>query len=232
MPFVFPIHLFNPSNIQFGLQGSTVASPQSISGVGQVLRTDGGGYWQCSMSGIVLNTPDKLRAWRAWESHLAAGVTRVICPVADVGLGPRPLQGKKLARPSGVVTTGFDPNFPESIAFAAPYIVASIAPAPFRATQVTITVAQGSRLEGSQVFSVNHPTKGRRMYRTSRVVSRDGQAATVVIDPPLREAISGATTIDFDWASFEAVAATGQEYAPDIQYGRRAEVSIVFKEAI
>lgn len=232
MPFWFPIHLFNPASIQFGLQGNAVASPQSISGVGQVLRTDGGGYWQCSMSGIVLNTPDKLRAWRAWERHLAGGATRVICPVADVGLAPRPLHGKALARPSGVVATGFDPNFPESISFAAPCVVATIAPAAFRATQVTITVAQGSRLDGSQVFSINHPTKGRRMYSTSRIVSRDGQTATVIIDPPLREAVSGITPIDFDWASFEAVAATNQDYAPDIQYGRRAEVSVIFKEAI
>lgn len=233
MPLTFPIHLWNPSGIRAGLVGRAVSSPPSLSGVGQVLRTDGGGYWAAEFSGIALNTPDKLRAWRAWEAELDGGATRVIVPVPDLSLAPRPLQGRELARPSGLVAASADEYFPEATAFATPLIVAAVSPAALRATQVTITVAQGSRVVGGQMFSIAHGASGQRMYQIGRVLSRSGQSATVTIRPPLRQAITSAAPANFDWPCFEAIKVPESEMTADIQIGRYASgVSITFREAI
>lgn len=233
MPLMFPVHLFNPRGIRAGLIGRAVSSPPSISGVGQVLRTDGGGYWAVEFSGIALNSPDKQRAWRAWEAELDGGATRVVVPVPDLSLAPRPLQGRALARPSGLVALSADPYFPEATAFATPLIVATASAAALRSTQITITVTQGSRVVGGQMFSIDHATKGRRMYQTGRVISQSGQTATVTIRPPLREAITGDTPVNFDWPAFEAIKVPESEITADIQIGRYAQdLSITFREAI
>lgn len=233
MPLTFPVHLFNPSGIRVGLVGRATQSPPSLSGVGQVLRTDGGGYWVMQYSGVSLITPDSMRAWRAWEAHSDGGATRIIAPAPDLYLSPRPLQGKKLARPSGLVNQSDDEYFPEAVAFATPFILATASAAALRATQVTITVTQGSRVKGGQLFSINHSVSGRRMYETGRVLSQSGQTATVEIRPPLRQAIGANTPVDFDWPGFEAIVTPDSNITADIQIGRYAnDLSITFREAI
>ena len=230
MPLTFPTHLFNPSSIKLTLQGRTITSPPSISGVGQVLRTDGGGFWVCEMSGIILRTPDQIRAWRAWLDVLDAGVTRVNVPIADTAFAPRPLHGRRLARPSQLRNSSADEYFPEATAFASPLVIASASPASHRATEITINVSQGSRLKGGEHFSLQHGSMGHRVYRTGRVLSRNDQTATVAIRPPLREAFGGGNA-NFDWAMFEAVLVGASDPEPDISNGRRAEVAIAFREA-
>ena len=233
MPLTFPIHLFNPSGIKAGLIGRAVQSPPSISGIGQSLRSDGGGYWVVQYSGITLNTADKLRAWRAWESELDGGATRVIAPVPDLFLAPRPLAGKALAVPSGLVSTSDDPYFPEAIGFASPFIVATAGAAALRATQVTITVTQGSRAKGGQLFAIDHPDAGRRLYQIGRVLSQSGQTATVTIRCPLRQAVSAGTPVDFNWPGVESVMMPDNDITADIQIGKYAtDMSITFREAI
>lgn len=233
MPLTFPIHLWNPSGIRCSLVGRGVQSPPSLSGVGQVLRTDGGGFWAVEYSGITLNSPDKLRAWRAWEAQLDGGATRVIAPVPDLSLAPRPVIGGGLASPSALVSTSDDEYFPEATAFAAPLIIASAEAADLRDTEITLTIVQGSRVKGGQFFAIDHPDAGRRMYQTSRVLSRDGQTATVEIRPPLRQAISDDTSLDFDWPGFEAIKTPDAEITADIRIGKYTQdISIVFREAI
>lgn len=230
MPLTFPTHIFTPANIRMTLQGRTIASPQSISGVGQVVRTDGGGFWVCEMSGIILNTDDKIRAWRAWMGEMEGGVVRVNVPIADTRLSPRPLHGKKLARPGNLHNGSDEAYFPEAVSYGAPLVIAMILPAAFRSTTVTINVSQGARLKGGEMFEIAHPNVGKRVYRVGRVLSRSGQSATVNISPPLRQAVAGGN-VNFDWQAFEANIVSATESEPDLQYGKRAEVSITFREA-
>lgn len=233
MPLTFPIHLWNPSGIRCRIAGQAVQSPPSLSGVSQVLRTDGGGFWVVEYTGITLNSANKLRGWRAWEAQLDGGATRVIAPVPDLFLAPRPVAGSGYALPSGLVSTSDDEYFPEAIAFATPLIIASAEAAALRATQITLTVEQGSRVKGGQFFSIDHPGAGRRMYQTSRVLSRDGQTATVEIRPPLRQAITDDTPLDFDWPGFEAIKVPDVEMTADIRIGKYAsDLSVTFREAI
>lgn len=231
MPLTFPIQLFQPSAIKAELAGRVLAGADSLSGIGQTVRTDGGGYWRCTYSGINLISSDQIRAWRAWEDTLNGGAVQVIVPIADIRHAPRGVAGNQLVRPGPLVATGSDPYFPESLGYAVPVVVATANAAALRATQLTITVTRGTRVKGGQFFSVNHATKGRRMYRTGRVLSQSGQLAVVEITPPLREAIAGGTSLDFDWASFVGILQPETDTAPNLIFARQGEVSITFREA-
>ena len=233
MPLIFPTHLFNPANIKISLQGATIVSQPSLSGVGQVLRTDGGGFWVCEMSGIVLRTPEHVRGWRAWETELAGGVERIVVPVADIRYAPLAYAGKRIAKPVQVRTTDVDPFFPAS----GPYgpnraIVATVGAAAFRATQLIVTIAKGAPVQSGSTFSINHPTKGRRMYRVGRILSRNGMSATFNSEPPLREAVNTGTAVDFEWPSFTAIQVPQIDISPDLATYGRGEVSIQFREAL
>lgn len=228
----FPTHLFNPQNIKVRPAGSTITGGESLSGQTDVLKTDGGGFWVVQMTGIELISADLIRAWRAWEDELDSGATKVLVPIADVRQAPRPIIAGRLGSPSAMRADSDDPYFPEAVGFATPWIVAKItAPAALRATTVTINVERGARVKGGEFFAVNHATEGRRAYRIRRVVSRDGQEATVLIRPPLREAVADNTPVDFDWPSFTCVLVPEADISPDIEYGRHSTVDIAFREA-
>lgn len=228
----FPTHLFNPARITMRPGGATLAGGESLAGETDIIKTDGGGYWILDMLGVELNSPDLIRAWRAWQDHLAEGVTKVLVPVADIRQSPRPIAGNGLARPSRLLPQSTDPYFPEALGFASPFIVAKItAAAALRATQLTILVERGARLRGGEVFAVTHPDKGRRCYRVGRVLARDGQEATVTIRSPLRQAVTIDTAADFDWPSFVARLVPDADISPELEYGRAGVVDISFREA-
>lgn len=231
MPLTFPAHLFNPASVKMARVGQVVTSPGTISGVVQALRTDGGGLWSINYGDMILRTLDQVRAWRAWEGELAGGANLVNVPVLDLRYAPRPLQGGKLARPGSLrVGNDLDPYFPEVVDYGAPVVIATISPAILRATTITINVNQGSRAVGGQTFEVNHPTKGKRVYQTGRVLSRNGQSTTLQIWPPLREQIDTTTPINFDWPCLTCRLVPDSDISPDISFGR-AVVTAQFIEA-
>jgi hypothetical protein len=228
----FPTHLFNPMRVALRPLKSVVMGGESLSGVTDVIRTDGGGSWAVQMAGIELITPDLIRAWRAWEDTLEGGVTRVLVPVADVRQAPRPIVGGKLSSPSQLASESEDPYFPEAVGFATPWIVAAtVGAALLRATQLTINVARGTRLKGGEIFDIDHPTLGRRVYRVGRVLARAGQQATVQIRPPLREATPDATALNFDWPVLTATLVPEADISPELTNGRHGTVDIVSREA-
>jgi len=63
------------------------------------------------------------------------------------------------------------------------------------------------------------------------VLSRVGQSAVVEIVPPLREAISAGTSLDFDWPSFLATLVPETDTALNIFQARSAQISYLFREA-
>jgi hypothetical protein len=228
----FPTHLFNPSGIRMRPSGGTITGGEALSGDTDIIGTDGGGYWIVEMEGIELISDDLVRAWRAWEDTLDGGVTKVLVPVADVRLAPRPIIGGRLGSPSALDPGSDDPYFPEAVGFATPFIVATVVEAAaLRATQLTINIERGQRLKGGEIFALDHPTKGRRCYRVRQVLSRAGQQAVVSIRTPLREAVDAGANADFDWPSLVARLIPESDISPLLLYGRSGTVNIAFREA-
>ena len=227
---IFPVHLFNPSAMQMKPMGRAIASPPSLSGVSQSVRTDGGGFWQGSMSGISLRDSRLINGWRAWEDYLQGGARECLVPVIDPRNQPRPLMAGKPARAGSVATSmGADEFFPETLAYSSPMITATAHAAKFRATTMTFNFAKG--VPGRGYFGINHPNKGWRTYRIGRILSRSGTSITAEISHPLREAFAGGA-IEFDFPLMRAIVAPDADTSPDIENGRYAKVGIVFREAL
>lgn len=230
MALVFPTHLFNPRSIKIWLASQTVQSGQSLSGIVQAIRTDGGGIRMCQMDGIVLNRPDKLRAWKAWMAEFQGGVGRVVVPVATNVLAPRPQQANGPMPYGKLLATSDDPYFPEAKGYGLEMVSAVIAtPADLRATQIDIELLQGDKIRGGETLSIEHPTEGHHIYEVNRVLSRADNVFTVKIDCPLREAVTS-EAVNFDWPMFDAYMMPELDIAPMVE-NKRAEVSITFREA-
>lgn len=227
----FPTHIFNPSRIVMRPVGSVLAGGRALSGEQDIVRTDGGGFWEIAMENVNLISADSIRAWRAWEDHLEAGVTRVLVPVSDVRNSPRPIIGGRLGSPSRLLPQSDNPYFPEALGFATPFILARVvSAAALRATVLTLAIDRGQRLRGGEVFALDHAGKGRRCYRVGQVLSRAGQQATVTIRTPLRESVEAGMPADFDWPSMVAVLSPDLDISPAIENGA-GNVNIVFREA-
>lgn len=232
MPFTFPIHLFNPREYKASIAYQAVLGPPSISGAVQALRTDGGGLWRIDMSGIVLRRPETIRAWTAWQAELGGGAGLVNVPIPSIGLAHRPLAGGRPIRTGGLYERSDDPCFPEAIDYGAPIIEAAIVGnAPLRATTITINIVRGGKLTGGETFGLIHPSKGARMYRIRRVLSRPTpQSATVMIETPLREAITSGQSVNFDLPTVLCRLIPEQDIGLMLNRNR-AETSISFLEA-
>lgn len=225
MLYVWPAHLFNPKSIKADPVENVITGGQALNGDEDVIATDGGGRWRITFSGIDLRSPKLIRAWDAWTSHLKGGARAFLCPLVSMQTAPRPSAGGGVARPSSIHAD--DEYFPTSVAYAAPYISATtVGSVPLRATTLVINVTQGARIQGGEKFGL----LGRRGHKVERVLSRNGQQATVLISPPTRAAIPGGSAVNFEWPLVQSKLIPGQDLAPDLMFGRRAEMSISFVE--
>lgn len=219
---IFPAHIFRHGSVKADPRPSLISGGVSLSGIEDVIETDRGGPWQITMSGINLRTPQTLRLWDMWTSFMPGRVFLV--PLLSVGTSPRPSAGGGLARPSALQAN--DPNFPTQVRYAAPYIVAQTdGNAALGATEVTINVIQGARIQGGERMSI-----GERAFKIERVLSGSAQQATVRVHPPARAAIGAGAAVNFEWPVVRCRLVVGQDLAPDVSFGRRAEVSISFVE--
>jgi len=220
--FIFPTHLFNPTAIKADVVPTMISGGTALNGDETVIQTDGGGRWNITYSGIILRTPKMFRKWDAWTSYMAGRSFMV--PLVSLLTAPRPIAGGVQARPSSLAAD--DDYFPQSVEYAAPYIVAKTAgSSALRATTLTINVTQGSRIEGGEKFSI-----GGRGYKIERVTARSDQQATCIISPPLRAAVGHEATVNFDWPVVQCRLVPGQDFAPNLAFGRRAEMSVSFVE--
>lgn len=222
--FIFPTHLLNPADIQADVSPSVISGGVALNNEEDVIATDGGGRWAITYSGIVLRTPATIRLWDAWTSHLAGGARTILVPLVSLQTAPRPFAGSGIARPSQLAVD--DQMFPSSVAFASPYIIATIVGAvALRSTTMTINVSRGARIQGGEKYEVNG-----RAYKIERVTARSGQQATCIVSPPAREAISNGAAVIFDWPKVRCRSLPGQDLSPALRFGRSAEVSISFVE--
>lgn len=203
----FDLCVFNPQTVDYRLRGVAISGGTLSAGAPTLSRTDGGGFWRCEMSGIWLRGREMLQAARALDAALDGGLERLIVPDRDVHLGPVPTG----------VSWGVVSRF---------HIGAAL-----RATMVTIEVDAGPILIGGEHFSLQHPGRGRRMYEIRKVISWSGDAATVQIRPPLREAVAAGLAVDFNTPGCEMKLVNPDDFFEPIRSGRSAYLKPQFVEA-
>lgn len=220
--FVFPTHLFNPQAIKADVVPRLIDGGTAINGDTTEIETSGGGRWEITYSGIVLRAPAQIRLWDAWTSYMPG--RSFLVPLVSLLTAPRTANGAMPARPSQIV--GDDPMFPETVRYATPHIEAvTVGASGIRATQLTINVTRGARIQGGEKLSI-----GTRGFKIQRVLARSGQEATVSVSPPAREEIAGGASVIFDWPVVRCKLVRDQDLAPNLAFGRRADMSISFVE--
>lgn len=224
--FIFPAHLFCPNSVTAQVVGRVISGGVSLSGIEDVIATDGGGRVRVDFADISLSGPVEQRAWSAWTGHLGGGAVECLVPVVSIDTAPLPWAGRGL-RPVSEFG-GNDPVFPTSVGYRVPLIAArTVGASALRATQITIRMSKGSPLVGGEWFSI-----GQRAHRIIRIVSRSGTSATVRIEPPLRAAVPSNTVVEFEWPVMRARLAPDSNPAATIQLGSYSETAISFVEAI
>lgn len=189
----FPLDLFCFYAGDFELVGSIVSGGQSISGLAQTSSTNGGGYWRATAS-IRVNTPERRKRWRAWRARMKGGAAVIDVPwmIGDT-----------------VVLVGTD--YPalashsdgSSFSDGTQYIISPKVSAVFaqsyalRSTQVSLNFAQPVNLVGGEPLSVKNGVVW-SLHIIEEVVSRNENQYTLLIDPPLRQAVTVSTSIEFD----------------------------------
>lgn len=190
MPAPFHPCRFNFDGVDLRRVGSTVSAGRSLAGYETVVMSDGGGYWQADFTdGETLDRETGL-AWRAAVEAMDGGATAVdVLFCAERHFQP------VLDREGGIAAD----DAPDK---GAAYVTA--ASALLRATTLTVDGDSELPLEPGNLFSIQHPSWGWRVYRITEV---DG--ATIKFRPPLREAVGGGIPLEMDTPRCQMVVAPG-----------------------
>lgn len=185
MADVFPTALFGFKSQDVNIERQTLSGGRAISGAQDVVSTDGGGRVYAEFGEGDLIDRDKVLAWRALITMLEEGVTEMVVPFCDIRHQPfggehTATYGDGSVHSDGTPFSGGGP-FGETTA-----------PAALRATTLQFNGAFSQPLIGGEWFTIEHIAKGPRAYRV-RTVAGD----VLTFRPPLREAITAGTRLDF-----------------------------------
>jgi hypothetical protein len=177
------------------LGGAAVSGGRSVSGMEQAAFSSGGGLWTAQIA-FKPRGRDQIRRWRAYGARLDGGATAFEVPHCEVQSRIR-LDGTpsvSLAKHSD--GSGFSDGSQYAVV---PTVAASFgASAALRATQVQLDFVTAVEIIGGERFTVEHANAGARLYTIHSIVSQSSNSYTVKIRPPLREAVTSATPLDFD----------------------------------
>lgn len=170
------------------LTARTASAGRSLSGASSIVRTDGGGAWVFSMAGVhVVNEPG-IRLWHALSALLDGGARPVAMPVR---------QRFPISPAISLATNSDDSTLDDGGRYVTPGVLSVLqGNAGLRATRLSITYS-GASLVAGMMFSIDHPVHRHRLYRIAQVDDGGGGVQTITIRPPLREAATSGTLLEF-----------------------------------
>ncbi|GAM06319.1 hypothetical protein [Novosphingobium sp. MBES04] len=186
---VFPASLFSPNGNEPYLDRRVISGGVSLSEDETLIGTDGGGRVVVEFSDFDLDDTEVARAWDAIDAYMDGGLRAIIVPLCDTPHQP--------AFSYEAVAHGDGSSFSDESLYSTPGSDVSLAAdAGLRATSIEIDIAA---LNGIPMgwFSINHPTWRHRCYKVAEIISQTDTSATISIRPPLREAATAGTAIDF-----------------------------------
>lgn len=163
----------------------------TLGGVPQRVFTSGGPVWKLTLGGLIMRGRNAILAGRALQAELVGGRPILV----------RPCDCRQAPLAAGASFTASEPSAgaPFDDVTETDDILATAGAAALRAVSLTLAMVSGYRaLIGGEQFSIDHATWGRRMYRIGKVTGGTAAAPIVSIRPPLREAISAGTAVDFN----------------------------------
>jgi hypothetical protein len=134
----------------------------------------------------------QLQAWDTLALRLEGRLNPILVPLCERPRQPRPPPG---GEPEAVTVPHDDLSpFADVTYYAAPTLAAEVfADAPMRATTIRIEAINLGAPEPAHFFSI-----GERLYQIRSVDAVAGAVYTVSFRPPLREAVTAGSPVDFE----------------------------------
>lgn len=195
----FPSSLLREQSVYWDIVGNVISGGRTGIDAAPLVRTDGGGLIVAKLASISLRTAQQVRAWRALSALLDGGATPFVLPMCDKRYMPAPVIGGVTLYGYPDVSHDDETAFDDDSGYSQPAVVANVvASAALRATSMAIHFSVGSALQGGEWFAIEHPTMGWRAYLIGSVTINSGNNSVVTFRPPLREAVTADTPIEFD----------------------------------
>lgn len=194
VPIEFPRKLLREADHDWNIVGNTAVSGQTATSSVDI-RSDGGGLWSASLNNIQFWDQSFTLLWRAVRQQCNGGINPIIVPRNDGVFAPFPVG----PQPYNDIPHSDGTLFGDGVGYYQSIIdITCNSGAALRATSMTFNLNNCGSLRGGEVFSILHLTFGWRMYEIGSVTQIDATHAVVTFNPPLREAVTDGTQLEFD----------------------------------
>lgn len=199
-----------PVRTTFDVTGSSIDGGRNGMGEGQSIEMSGGGIVTAAYEDCKIKDPEHYEYVNWLGARLNGGFRFINVPIITDWFGPFP----KMGRLSTPIVSGIPHSdgsyFDDGSGYSQATVYGEVTePAELNAGVIKMRVHGLSRpLRWSDWFSIYHPTKGWRAYRYWDVIARtdgsDYSDYTLAIAPPLREAVTVGTRVEFARPRFVA----------------------------
>lgn len=219
MTLRWPCNVLQSRNIAADIASRSLAGPAAVSGVSQVVSSDAG-IWKVTLGEIVIRKREHVLAFRAIANLLEGRLGTILVPLCRA-YQPISADGSGYE----AVPHSDDTFFSDGTGYVGTVIsVHTTSAAPVRAVSFTASVDSGHDIEPGQHFSI-----GEWLYR---VRTYDSETGAMTFRPPLREAVSNGTELNFDDPVCRMRLATDSEMDLELSMRRFGSPSVNFIEAL
>lgn len=222
--------MFDPSgDVALWLGGQRRSPGRTAGGLNPTSSSGGPGWWIYEQA-IFLHEVAQQQVWQALEGLTDSGALPMVVP-AWWAIDQFIPYGAGVTAPNPIPFSD-GTTFDDGTGFVGGAIAAEIAEdATLNATTVKIRLKGGNRaLVGNEHFTIVHPIARERTYRVVQIKAVDGDVATVQIRPWLRQSVTAAEEVDFNYPRFLANCVTPDTFRMALDVNRHANVSIRFEE--
>lgn len=227
MAIFWPVNLLKPQSIMVDINPRNMKGPTAQSGFVQTI-SNSAGLWKATFYNVPVYNASMIRAWRAIFNQAEGQLNEIEIPVWDYPRSPMP---------SGVVESDFNNNsvphsddspFDDDTEYESSLITASVGTvASAGAVSLTVTKSTIGTIEPGHRFSING-----RLYEINSVSSQDDSTAVVKIRPPLREAVTTADNLVFDYPTLKVRLASDTEMQLPLNFNKQSFQTVNFIEAL
>jgi hypothetical protein len=197
----FPIDYLRPTRISFDTVGNEVDG--GVNGVGESvnMETSGGGMWTAMMEGMVLEGPDERYEVLSWlGARLNGGFRNIVVPLVNDKIGAFPvINGSPRPIVRGIPHSD-GAFFSDGAGYSQSTVYGEVvAMESTGVLRIRVYGAARSVFRWSDFFSIQHPNKGWRLYRSWELLDQSGgenPVSRIAIQPPLRESVAVGTRVE------------------------------------
>lgn len=221
MTIRWPIGVLPPQNVAFDIASRSLSGPPAVSGAVQVVSSDAG-IWKATFGGVLVRSRNAVLAFRGIANLLEGRLGSILVPLCR---GYQPVDPAHRTLYDGV-PHGDGASFGDGSLYVGQVIDATLASSvAVRAVSASINIRHAAPLEPGQHFSI-----AERLYRLRTVQYASDTTAAITFRPPLREAASAGTRLEFDDPVCRMRLASDSEMDLELALRRFAQPTVNFVE--